>query len=213
MSRTKTHHNNSAIQAGQLRLRVSQKPYLVFHSDAFEWLDAAETCSIEAVVTDPPYGLIEYSEEQLHKRKTGKGGIWRIPPSFDGCQRAPLPRFTVLTDSEKRQLREFFARLANRLKRVIVPGAHVFIATNPLVSHLVYEPFIASGFEKRGEIMRLVQTLRGGDRPKNAEREFEMVTVMPRACWEPWGLFRKPARDAFRTTFGSGEQAACGESQ
>ena len=114
------------------------------------------------------------------------------PPSFDGCQRAPLPRFTVLTDSEKRQLREFFARLASRLMRVIVPGAHVFIATNPLVSHLVYEPFIASGFEKRGEIMRLVQTLRGGDRPKNAEREFEMVTVMPRACWEPWGLFRKP---------------------
>lgn len=192
MSRTKTQHNNSTLQARQLRLRVSQKPYRVFHSDAFEWLDAAETCSIEAVVTDPPYGLIEYSEEQLHKRKTGKGGVWRIPPSFDGCQRAPLPRFTVLTDSEKRQLREFFARLASRLMRVIVPGAHVFIATNPLVSHLVYEPFIASGFEKRGEIMRLVQTLRGGDRPKNAEREFEMVTVMPRACWEPWGLFRKP---------------------
>lgn len=76
--------------------------------------------------------------------------------------------------------------------RVTVPGAHVFVATNPLVSHLVYEPFISAGFEKRGEIMRLVQTLRGGDRPKNAEKEFELVTVMPRSCWEPWGLFRKP---------------------
>lgn len=76
--------------------------------------------------------------------------------------------------------------------RVLVPGAHVFIATNPLVSNLVYDPFIASGFEKRGEIIRLVQTLRGGDRPKNAERDFEMISVMPRSCWEPWGLFRKP---------------------
>jgi site-specific DNA-methyltransferase (adenine-specific) len=76
--------------------------------------------------------------------------------------------------------------------RVLVPGAHVFIATNPLVSYLVYGPFISAGFEKRGEVIRLVQTLRGGDRPKNAEKEFGMVSVMPRSCWEPWGLFRKP---------------------
>lgn len=49
-----------------------------------------------------------------------------------------------------------------------------------------------NGFEKRGEIIRLVQTLRGGDRPKNAHEEFPDVTVMPRSAWEPWGLFRKP---------------------
>jgi site-specific DNA-methyltransferase (adenine-specific) len=48
------------------------------------------------------------------------------------------------------------------------------------------------GLEKRGEIIRLVQTLRGGDRPKNAHEEFSEVTVMPRSAWEPWGLFRKP---------------------
>jgi DNA modification methylase len=176
-------HSHPAIK-GQL--------YSVFHSDAFEWLEDARANSIEAVVTDPPYGLVEYSEEQLRKRKTGQGGIWRIPPSFDGCQRAPLPRFTVLTVNERQQLRQFFVRVAGLLMRVMVPGGHVFIATNPLVSHLVYEPLMASGFEKRGEIIRLVQTLRGGDRPKNAEHEFEMVTVMPRSCWEPWGLFRKP---------------------
>jgi site-specific DNA-methyltransferase (adenine-specific) len=68
----------------------------------------------------------------------------------------------------------------------------LFIATNPLLSHLVYVPLIEAGFEKRGEIIRLVQTLRGGDRPKNAHREFADITVMPRSCWEPWGLFRKP---------------------
>jgi site-specific DNA-methyltransferase (adenine-specific) len=75
---------------------------------------------------------------------------------------------------------------------VLVPGAHVFIATNPLVSYLVYEPFIAAGFEKRGEVIRIVHTLRGGDRPKNAHEEFAEVSVMPKSCWEPWGLFRKP---------------------
>src|SRR6266849_8250187 len=49
-----------------------------------------------------------------------------------------------------------------------------------------------NGFLKRVEIMRTVYTLRGGDRPKNAHDEFSDVTVMPKSCWEPWGLFRKP---------------------
>ncbi|MGB2590487.1 MAG: DNA methyltransferase [Candidatus Acidiferrum sp.] len=49
-----------------------------------------------------------------------------------------------------------------------------------------------AGFEKRGEVIRLVQTLRGGDRPKGAEKDFPDVSVMPRSCWEPWGIFRKP---------------------
>ena len=166
--------------------------YEIHHRDAFEWLAETVPNSVHAVVTDPPYGLIEYSDEQLAKRKNGRGGVWRIPPSFDGCERAPLPRFTVLNAGDKQNLKSFFVRLADQLMRAVVPGGHVFIATNPLVSYLVYEPFIAAGFEKRGEIIRLVQTLRGGDRPKNAENEFDMVTVMPRSCWEPWGLFRKP---------------------
>jgi DNA modification methylase len=166
--------------------------YAVYHVDAFEWLRNAEPCSIHAVVTDPPYGLVEYRPENLQKMKRGKGGVWRIPPSFDGCLRSPLPRFTVLTENDKSEMRSFFSRLASMLYRVLVPGAHVFIATNPLVSYLLYEPFVCAGFEKRGEIIRLIQTLRGGDRPKNAHKEFSDVSVMPRSCWEPWGLFRKP---------------------
>jgi site-specific DNA-methyltransferase (adenine-specific) len=166
--------------------------YQVYLGDAFAWLSSASSCSVHAVVTDPPYGLIEYSEDQLAKRRSGHGGVWRIPPSFDGHKRNPLPRFTVLTVGERGALRAFFAEFSRLLIRVLVPGGHVFIATNPLVSYLVYESFIQEGFEKRGEIIRVVQTLRGGDRPKNAHREFDDVTVMPRSCWEPWGLFRKP---------------------
>lgn len=164
----------------------------VVHSDAFEWLRGAKRHSIHAVVTDPPYGLVEYTPAELAKLKKGRGGVWRIPPSFDGCQRSPLPRFTVLTDKDHAELRAFFKRFAESVFPVLVPGAHVFIATNPLVSYLVYEPMIAAGFEKRGEIIRRVFTLRGGDRPKNAHKEFADITVMPKSCYEPWGLFRKP---------------------
>jgi site-specific DNA-methyltransferase (adenine-specific) len=166
--------------------------YEIYNADAFAWLANAAENSIHAVVTDPPYGLIEYSDKELAKLKNGRGGVWRIPPSFDGSKRRPLPRFTVLTEEDKKSLRDFFARFADALLRVLVPGAHVFIATNPLVSYLVFEPFIAAGFEKRGEIIRTVYTLRGGDRPKNAHTEFSEVSVMPKSCWEPWGLFRKP---------------------
>ncbi|MCG3126971.1 MAG: hypothetical protein CHACPFDD_01827 [Phycisphaerae bacterium] len=166
--------------------------YELVQADAFEWLSHAARNSIHAVVTDPPYGLIEYQPDELAKRERGRGGVWRIPPSFDGHRRSPLPRFTILREADRAQLRDFFRRLAARLYPVLVPGAHVFIATNPLVSYLVYEPFVAAGFEKRGEIIRVVHTLRGGDRPKNAHKEFDEVSVMPKSCWEPWGLFRKP---------------------
>ncbi|MDA2917998.1 site-specific DNA-methyltransferase [Desulfobacterota bacterium AH_259_B03_O07] len=148
--------------------------------------------SIHAIVTDPPYGLKEYTAKEKHKLRRGLGGVWRIPPAIGGCVRQPLPRFTILSNDEKRQLTEFFRQWGARAFRVLVPGGHVFIATNPLLSQLVYMALIESGFEKRGEIIRLVQTLRGGDRPKNAHDEFKDVTVMPRSCWEPWGLFRKP---------------------
>ena len=167
-------------------------PYEILRIDAFDWLAGAEPNSLHAVVTDPPYGLVEYTPDQLEKLKNGRGGVWRIPPSFDGCRRRPLPRFTVLTDADKKALRFFFVKFAQLLLPALVPGAHVFIATNPLVSYLVYEPFISAGFEKRGEIIRVVHTLRGGDRPKGAHHEFDDISVMPKSCWEPWGLFRKP---------------------
>jgi DNA modification methylase len=165
--------------------------YSIFLGDCSEWMDERQENSVHAIVTDPPYGLKEYTHGEKTKLRNGHGGVWRIPPSFDGCKRSPLPRFTVLTESDRVRLREFFVEFARRAVRVLVPGGHLMIATNPL-SHLVYLPLMEAGFEKRGEIIRLVRTLRGGDRPKNAHGEFADVTVMPRSGWEPWGLFRKP---------------------
>jgi site-specific DNA-methyltransferase (adenine-specific) len=168
-----------------------QHLYEIIQADCFEWLDERVSNSIHAVVTDPPYGLKEYTHEEKTKLRHGRGGVWRIPPKLDGYTRSPLPRFTVLTGDDKEALQNFFADWASKVYRVLVPGGHVFVATNPLVSHLVYTVMEKAGFEKRGETIRLVQTLRGGDRPKNAHKEFTDVTVMPRSAWEPWGLFRK----------------------
>ena len=85
---------------------------LVFEADCLNWLRERQSNSIHAVVTDPPYGLFEYSSEQQEKLRNGKGGVWRIPPSFDGVQRAPLPRFTVLSPQDLRALELFFLEWA-----------------------------------------------------------------------------------------------------
>ena len=166
----------------------------LFQADCFDWLASREPNSIHGVVTDPPYGLVEYSAGEQRKLRAGRGGVWRIPPSFDGHKRAPLPRFTVLDRDDLANLEDFFRRWARVLLPVLVPGAHVAVASNPLLSYLVAGAIVGGGFERRGEIIRLVTTMRGGDRPKNAHEEFSGVSVMSRSMWEPWLLFRKPVQ-------------------
>lgn len=172
--------------------RFKHRNAVLFNADCFDWLRQREQDSIHAVVTDPPYGLHEYSKEQQTKLRNGKGGVWRIPPSFDGHTRSPLPRFTTLTKEQLHQLKEFFALWGELLWPALVPGAHVLVASNPLVSHYVSFSLSKAGYERRGEIIRLTMTMRGGDRPKAAHDEFPEVSVLPRSMWEPWLIFRKP---------------------
>lgn len=174
------------------RVIVSPSGLVQLHeADCMRWLAEQADGSFEAVVTDPPYGMLEYTPTQMRKLRQGRGGVWRIPPSIGGHKRAPVPRFTVLDDRDIAALYDFFREWGEALRPKLVPGAHVFIATSPLFSYVVSQAMVDAAFEKRGEVVRLTQTLRGGDRPKNAEDEFPDVTVMPRSAWEPWVIFRK----------------------
>lgn len=164
----------------------------VFQADCLDWLRHQHPNSVHAVVTDPPYGLFEYTPDQQIKLRNGKGGVWRIPPSFDGAPRSPLPRFTVLSSQDLQALELFFYDWARLLIPVLVPGANVIVATNPLLSYVVSGALARANLERRGEIVRLVMTMRGGDRPKAAHDQFPDVSVMPRSMWEPWLVFRKP---------------------
>jgi len=168
--------------------------YATYNADALEWLPKQRANSFHAVVTDPPFGLIEYSAEELRKRRNGHGGIWRLPTSFDDAKRQPMPRFTVLSGHDRMGVLAFHLRLAPELFRVLVPGAHVILSSQCLVSHLVAQAFCMAGFEARGQIVRAVTTLRGGDRPKFGDKQYREVSVIPRSCFEPWLLFRKPCK-------------------
>ena len=167
--------------------------YSLLNDDCFDWLASTKANSIHAVVTDPPYGLIEFSERERGILRNGhRGGVWRIPPKLGGVERDPLPRFTILSDDEKTKLREYMRDWAATLSPVLVPGAHVCVAGNPSLQYLVQSAMAEAGFEVRSAILRLYVGLRGGDRPKLAEKEFPDVCVTPRGGYEPWMLFRKP---------------------
>ncbi|MGH8065708.1 MAG: DNA-methyltransferase [Candidatus Entotheonellia bacterium] len=170
--------------------------YEIIEANCFQWLQERPPNSIHAVVTDPPFGLLEYTTKELTKLRKGKGGVWRIPPEIGGCKRKPLPRFTVLSKEELAKLRQFFQQWGELLVNVLVPGGHIFIASNPLLSPHLAVALMNAGLERRGEIIRLVRTLRGGDRPKLSEKEFSDISVMPRSCYEPWGLYRKPLTES-----------------
>jgi site-specific DNA-methyltransferase (adenine-specific) len=169
--------------------------YELHRGNAFQTLqEHYDENSIHAVVTDPPYGVVEFETAQMEKMRDGVGGVWRIPPELDGSKRKPLPRFTVLTENDKDKLRTFFRTFGEVVERVLQPGGHVFVACTQLLMHEVSTQLDAAGLERRDVLVRESKTLRGGDRPKGAHDhpEYDMVSSMPRVWWEPWLLYRKP---------------------
>jgi len=166
--------------------------YELHHGNCFEWLRRQAENSFQGVCTDPPFGIVEFLPHEVAKLRSGRGGVWRLPPTIGGCQRDPLPRFTTLTDKDREHVRTYFREFGAALMPVLVPGAHILLAGTPMLQHLVQGGMAEAGYEVRGAVMRLYRGFRGGDRPKNAESEFPEVCVTPRGNYEPWMLFRKP---------------------
>ena len=56
-------------------------------ADCLAWMSQQTENWVHSIVTDPPYGLKEYTGVEKQKLRSRRGGIWRIPPSFDGCHK------------------------------------------------------------------------------------------------------------------------------
>jgi tRNA G10 N-methylase Trm11 len=51
--------------------------YSLHLTDCLAWMDRQSANSVHAIVTDPPYGLKEYTAPEKQKLRRGKGGVWR----------------------------------------------------------------------------------------------------------------------------------------
>ncbi|WP_404924710.1 hypothetical protein [Mesorhizobium sp. ORM16] len=80
---------------------------VIFQSDCFEWLANRPERSIHAFVTDPPYGVVEYTEKEKEKLRTGKGesGAYRhrstatSAPHYPGSRSSARATAKVFTPS------------------------------------------------------------------------------------------------------------------
>ena len=183
--------------------------YRIHLGDSFAWLEAREENSIHAIVTDPPYGLKEYTEVEKAKLRNGRGGVWRIPPSFDGCKRSPLPRFTVLDEADIAALRSFFAKFAKQAMRVLVPGGHIMIATNPLLSQYVYIPLMEKGSRSAERLFVSCKPSAVEIDPRTRTKNFTTYPLCHVLVGSRGVCSESRAKAGFKTTYVSGEPGAC----
>ena len=191
MTRRPTRSEDARREAAPQRAPAPGPAPLLHHADCRTWLRARASRSVHAIVTDPPFTVADFEDGAIDGMAANVGP-WRRPPTLGGVKRAPVPRFTAMTAAELDRARSFFGEWAAELPRVLVPGAHVIVATTPLLLHIAGDALAGAGLERRGAIVRLVQTLRGGDAPKGAEAEFPAVCSLPLGGWEPWLVFRNP---------------------
>ena len=125
----------------------------LIQGDCLEEIKRLDGDSVHAVCTDPPYGLVEFSSEEVAKLRAGHGGVWRLPPKWDGCERRPLPRFTILTQEQKKGIEVFFSQWVRVLIPKFRPGGHVLIAGNPVLQMYVQNAMVEAGFENRATIL------------------------------------------------------------
>ena len=97
--------------AGVRGIHCKETGGLLFHLDAHDIVGRAELeplillnerdiLALLGELVAHVYGFVEFEEKNHRKLRAGRGGVWRIPPSFDGAKRNPLPRFTVLSEEE-----------------------------------------------------------------------------------------------------------------
>lgn len=66
--------NWTAARYHQRRMHFSESATYIL-GDTINWLSDLPPNSIHAVVTGPPYGLIEYAEKNHNKLRAGRGGV------------------------------------------------------------------------------------------------------------------------------------------
>lgn len=180
----------------------------ILHGDLFNVLPTLEADSIEACVTDPPYGIgfmgKEWDTFSLARLDANKDSRFRQVdrsrvnhpnPNLRGRARSPAISPSQIEYNRslagQRGFQEWTARWAREVFRVLKPGAHLLVCGAPRSFHRM-----TCGLEDAGfEIRDCLSWLYGQGFPKSLNLGEGQGTAL-KPGWEPIVLARKP----FNTT-------------
>jgi DNA modification methylase len=151
----------------------TRRRWEVRHADCLLLLPRLDASSIDAVVTDPPYGI------------SINNMSWDSPRRLDPM-RAPT-RVRSRT-SPRMAFQGFCAEWATQCFRVLKPGAHLAAFSSPRTAHLLACGLEDAGFELRDQLV----WLRGSGHP-GTRTESGLATHL-RPAVEPILLARKPLK-------------------
>lgn len=177
---------------------------MIYHGDLFDVLPTLADCSVDACVTDPPYGIGFMGKEWdtfkpgtgatrklMHPRERVAAKIQSENPNLDGRWRSPaLSPSQIDYDYSVAGLRGFqqwTERWAAEVFRVLKPGAYILVCSAPRSYHRM-----ACGLEDAGFVIRdKFSWLFGSGFPKNKNLGDGRGTAL-KPAHEPIALAWKP---------------------
>jgi DNA modification methylase len=186
------------------------------HGDALDILPTLPDASVDAVVTDPPYGLEFMGKEWDAPWKHGFGktgyvdGAERVPRPNYGSTRNPMcracrkhqrekdrcacqsPDFDETPADSSRLYGMWCQAWAAQCLRVLKPGGHLIAFGGTRTVHRLTASIEDAGFEIRDGI----DWLYGQGFPKSLDVSKAIGKATPAAArWSGWGTALKPARE------------------
>ena len=154
---------------------AARKPrrWQIKHADCLRLLPTLDPASVEAVITDPPYGI------------NANNMRWDRPSTLDPTSKPGRRRGPRIDPATAFQA--FSAQWSEQCLRVMRPGAHLAAFAAPRTFHLLARGLEEAGFELRDVLM----WLQGQGYPATQLLPDGLGTGL-KPAWEPILLARKP---------------------
>lgn len=168
---------------------------MIIHGDCIEEMKKLEPNSVDAIITDPPYGL-EFMGKSWDKFKDAKniaGGTSHGTP-FNRQEDRAMPSFHQLSNLDKLSFQEFTKEWAKEALRVLKPGGYLLSFGGTRTYHRMTCGIEDAGFEIRDCIgwvfgsgfPKSLNVSKSIDKMKGLKREVleERRTIPNSSSWE-----------------------------
>ncbi|KRA74247.1 hypothetical protein ASD78_12190 [Lysobacter sp. Root667] len=166
---------------------------MIHIGDCLEVMRTLAADSVDAIVTDPPYGI-----GFMGKAWDGRAIVERFEQrdsTHEGRRRNGLASAAGtydLSPAGMKAFQEFSAAWAREAIRVMKPGAHAVAFASPRTFHRLVCGLEEAGFEIRDTLMWVFGS--GFPKSKNLDGDHEGWGTALKPAWEPIILARKPLR-------------------